>query len=233
MKKNNLVTLLGIAFVVALVATGIFYGLFVNKLSSSSGTGKEMIVAAKALKAGTVITAVDVKRVPWPGATLPKGTYGTVQEVEGKTLFDGLSEDEPVLASRLAGANGEGSAGSPAGMRAVSVHVSDSTGVIELLRAGHHVDVQVARKFCEGADVRTALQNLKVISVHPQLDQSSQGHSLPVVTVLAKPAEADVLAAADAGARVRLALRNSLDEDTKGRTAINLEGVMRSAAPLQ
>ena len=33
MKKNNLVKLLGIALVVAIVSTGIFYGLFVNKLS--------------------------------------------------------------------------------------------------------------------------------------------------------------------------------------------------------
>ena len=40
MKKNNLLKLLGIAFVVAIVSTGIFYGLFVNKLSSSTGSGK-------------------------------------------------------------------------------------------------------------------------------------------------------------------------------------------------
>ena len=37
MKKNNLLKLLGIAFVVAIISTGIFYGLFVNKLSSSTG----------------------------------------------------------------------------------------------------------------------------------------------------------------------------------------------------
>ena len=33
MKKNNLGKLLGIALVVAIVATGVFYGLFVDKLS--------------------------------------------------------------------------------------------------------------------------------------------------------------------------------------------------------
>jgi len=30
MKKNNLVKLLGVALVVAIVATGVFYGLFVT-----------------------------------------------------------------------------------------------------------------------------------------------------------------------------------------------------------
>ena len=234
MKKNNLITLLGIAFVVAIMATGIFYGLFVNKLASSSGSGKTLIVAAKPLKAGSVIAAVDLKHIPWPAETLPKGTFGSDKDVIGKVLFDGLGEDEPVLASRLASADGQGNSGIPAGMRAVSVHVSDSTGVLELLHSGHHVDVQVVRKISETAtEVRTALQNLKVISVHPQLEQSSQGHNLPVVTLLAKPAEADMLAAADAGARVRLMLRNPLDEEKRGRTAMSLEGVMRATAPVQ
>ena len=200
MKKNNLLTLLGIAFVVAIAATGIFYGLFVNKLTSSVGSGKTLIVAAKPLKPGTVLTATDLKPIPWPADTIPKGTFSTAAEVEGKTVFDAVNEDEPVLASRLASADGQGNFGIPTGMRAVSIHVSDSTGVIALLRGGHHVDVQVVRKYGETRlEVRTALQDLKVLSVHPQLEQSSQGHSLPVVTLLAKPGEADALAAADAG----------------------------------
>ena len=35
MKQNNLAKLLGIALVVAIIATGVFYGLFVNKLRGS------------------------------------------------------------------------------------------------------------------------------------------------------------------------------------------------------
>ena len=121
---------MGIAFVVAIAATGIFYGLFVNKLTSSSGTGKNLVVANKPLRAGTVLVASDLKAIPWPATTLPKGTFGTVAELAGKTLFDGLSEEEPVLAAKILSANGEGNAGVPAGMRAVSVHVSDSTGMV-------------------------------------------------------------------------------------------------------
>ncbi len=54
-------------------------------------------------------------------------------------------------------------------MRAVSVHVTDSTGVLSLLRAGQKVDVQVVvgeRKESE-TTVRTALEDLQVLSVNP------------------------------------------------------------------
>src|SRR5579872_6845929 len=93
MKKNNLGKLLGIALVVAIISTGIFYGLFVNKLSSNTGSGKMLVVAAKPLKAGTVIQAADLKTIPWPGDQLPKGTFGTVDQVAGNTVFDVIGEE--------------------------------------------------------------------------------------------------------------------------------------------
>jgi Flp pilus assembly protein CpaB len=75
--------------------------------------------------------------------------------------------------------------------------------------------------------VRTALENLTVLSVTRQAEQSSQGHNLPVVTLLAKPADVDVLAAADSGGRVRLSLRNPLDENTRSRGPLSLGNVIR------
>ncbi len=229
MKKNNLVKLLGIAFVVAIISTGVFYGLFVNKLSSNTGSGKALVVAARALKAGTVVQATDVKTIPWPGQQLPKGTFGTADQVVGNTVFDAINEEEPVLATHLASTQSSGGAGVPAGMRAVSVHVTDSAGVLALLRSGQTVDVQVVVGRGNGADteVRTALESLKVLSVIPQPEQSSQGQNLPVVTLLAKPAQADVLALADSGARVRLTLRNPLDEETRTRGKLSIDSIMR------
>jgi pilus assembly protein CpaB len=230
MKKNNLYKLLGIAFVVAIVSTGIFYGLFVSHMSSSTGSGKMLVVAAKALKAGTVLQSTDVKLIPWPTDQLPKGAFDHAEQVVGNTVFDPISEDEPVFSAHLASPQSGGGSGVPAGMRAVSVHVTDSTGVIGLLRAGQKVDVQVV--VGRGGDgrettVRTALENLQVLSL-AGAEQSSQGASLPVVTLLANPAAADVLAAADSGARVRLVLRNPLDQELSDRTSLSLGAVMRS-----
>jgi pilus assembly protein CpaB len=234
MKKNNLVKLLGVALVVAIIATGIFYGLFVNRLSSSTGTGRTLVVAAKPLKPGTIVAVADVKTIPWPTDQLPKGAYETPDQVAGNTVFDPIEQDEPVLATRLASSQSGGGSGVPTGMRAVSIHVTDSTGVLGLLRSGQKVDVQVVVGRGSGkeveTEVRTALEGLAVLSLTPQPEQSSQGQSLPVVTLLAKPADADILALADSGARVRLTLRNPLDGATRNRSVLTLGSVMRGGA---
>lgn len=226
MKKNNLVKLLGVALVVAIISTGLFYMLFAMKANSQPAA--TLVVAAKALKPGTILAETDVKTIPWPVQQLPKGAYQDPKAVIGSTVFDTMAEEEPVLTSRLASGQSAG-AGVPAGMRAVSVHVTDSTGVMALLRGGQKVDVQVVvgrGKNPDETEVRTVLENLTVLSVTPQPEQGSQGQNLPVVTLLAKPPEADVLALSDSGARVRLTLRNPLDEGSRNRNMLTLGTVM-------
>jgi len=171
-----------------------------------------------------------LKLTPWFGPELPKGAFGSVGEVVGNTVFDTIGEDEPVLASRLASAH-NGGTGVPNGMRAVSVHVTDSTGVLSLLHSGQKVDVQVVvgrGANGEATTVRTALEDLQVLSVTPQAEQSSQGATLPVITLLADPHQADVLAAADSGARVRLTLRNPADDKKSTSAPLSLGSVMRA-----
>lgn len=231
MKKNNMGKLLGVALVVAIMCTGLFYMMFAMKANSQTGT--PMVVAARALNAGTVLKAEDLKTINWPVSQLPPGAHRNPQEVIGNTVFDPMASEEPVLNARLATSQSGGGSGVPVGMRAVSVHLTDSTGVLALLHSGQKVDVQVVvgrgTKFDE-VEVRTALENLTVLSVNPLPEQGSQGQNLPVVTLLAKPAEVDVLAAADSGGRVRLALRNPLDTDTHKRGPVSLGSVIRGSA---
>ncbi len=228
MKKNNMGKLVGVALVVAIISTGLFYMLFAMKANSQTN-GVTLVVAAKTLKPGTILASTDVKTIPWPAQQLPKGAFRDPKEVLGSTVFDTMAEEEPVLTTRLASAESGGGAGIPEGMRAVSVHVTDSSGVLALLRNGQKVDVQVVvgrGNTATATEVRTALENLTVLSVIPQPEQGSQGQNLPVVTLLAKPSEADVLALADSGARVRLALRNPLDQATRARGTLSLSTVM-------
>jgi len=232
MKKNNLLKLLGIALVVAIVSTGLFYGLFVSKLASAPKAERTLVVAARALKPGTQLVPDDVKTIPWSGEQVPNGFYGTIDQVTGNTVFDAIGEGEPVVASRLASPQSGAGSGVPAGMRAVSVHVTDSSGVMALLRGGQKVDVQVVVRSKDNpsnVEVRTALEDLTVLSVQPQAENSSQGATLPVLTLLARPVDADTLAAADAGARVRVTLRNPLDQVTRVRSPLTLESVMRTS----
>jgi len=226
MKKDDMVKLWAISLVVAIIATGLYYGF--AKRADSATISRKLVVAAKPLKPGTILAAADLKTVPWPAPELPAGAFQDPQQVVGNTVFDPMEAQEPVLSSRLASKSG-GADGIPAGMRAVSVHVTDSTGVVNLLRSGQHVDVQVVtgRGNASETQVRTALENLTVLGVIPMPEQSSQGQTLPVVTLLAKPVEADILAVADSGARVRLSLRNPLDPASRGRSAVSVNEVMR------
>lgn len=228
MKKDNMGKLLGVALVVAIICTGLFYMMFAMKANSE--TGAQMVVAAKALKAGTVLKAEDLKIINWPASQLPPGAHRNPQEVIGNTVFDPMAPEEPVLNARLANSQSGGGSGVPVGLRAVSVHLTDSTGVLALLHSGQKVDVQVVVSRGTKPDevqVRTALENLTVLSVNPVPEQGSQGQNLPVVTLLAKPSEVDVLAAADSGGRVRLALRNPLDSGTHKRGPLSLGSVIR------
>jgi Flp pilus assembly protein CpaB len=231
MNKNTFAKLLGVAVVVGIISTGLIY-MFL-RLNNANASSPTVIVAAHALKAGTVIASADIKAVPWPGDHLPKGSYQSAKAVEGSTVFDAIGDAEPIVASRLASSTSGGGSGVPDGMRGVSVHVADSTGVVALLRAGQKVDVQVVTgrgsKLGSDTQVRTALENMAVLSVTPQPEQGSQGRSVPVVTLLAKPQEADILAAADSGADIRLVLRNPLDDSTRNRDGLTLGAVMRGA----
>jgi pilus assembly protein CpaB len=230
MKKNNMLKLLGIAFVVAILSTGIFYGLFVNKLSSNTGNGKRVVVASHPLKSGAIIASADVKTIQWPGPQIPKGSFESPDQVVGKTVFDAIGEEELVSDMHLASPRSGGGSGVPEGMRAVTIHVTDSSGIIAMLRTGQKVDVQVVLgKTGAETTVRTALEDLQVLAVNPMGEGTSQGTILPSVTLLAGPAQADVLAAADSGARVRLTLRNPLDDQTRTNGPVSLGAVVHSS----
>src|SRR5258708_35759568 len=101
--KKNLVPLLGIAFVVAIISTGIFYGLFVGKLKSASlPTGPSIVLAARNLDRGASLQAADVKLATWGMPVIPPGALTSLNQVDGLTLIAPLQENEPVMQSHMA-----------------------------------------------------------------------------------------------------------------------------------
>jgi Flp pilus assembly protein CpaB len=148
-----------------------------------------------------------------------------------------IAPGEPIVSSRLANKRNGGGLGIPSGMRAVSVQVSDSSGVVALLKPGLRVDVQAVYSRSganQDAEIRTVLENIEVLKINPAAEPAPGRPALPVATLLVTPAEADTVGLADAVARVRLVLRNPLDQDKVQRSTIGVAGLMRgSAAPVQ
>jgi len=223
--KRNLVPLLVIAFVVAIVSTGIFYGLFVARLKAGPiSTGKSIVVAARNLDRGTVLQAADVKLAAWGGADAPQGAFTDLNPVAGLTLIAPLQENEPVLQSRVAsGASGAGAGlGIAPGMRAISVHATDSSGIVSLLKPGFRVDVQLVSN---QAELRTILQNIEVLGVN----SAGDGHGAsPVITLLVDPEGADMAGLGDSTAHLRLTLRNPLDDAKRDLRRVTVPGMLQS-----
>jgi Flp pilus assembly protein CpaB len=230
--KRNIVPLLGIAFVVAIVSTGVFYGLFAGKLKSASSetTGQSIVVAARDLERGTVVKPEDLRESQIKGSL--RGSFPKAKDAVGVTLLEAVQENAPLLQDRVAShdpkKNGGGS-NLPTGMRAISVRVSDSSGIVGLLHAGSRVDLQAVSDRNGTTELRTIQQNLEVLAVSPQLEAAGANRTpVPVVTLLARAQDVDVIAVADSGARIRLSLRNPLDEGVSPRHALALASVFQS-----
>jgi pilus assembly protein CpaB len=223
--KRNLFPLLGIAFVVAIISTGIFYGLFVGRLrSGASSPGKSIVVAARNLDRGTVLQEADVKLAAWGGADTPQGAFTAVGPVSGLTVISPVQENEPVVQSRVASRESGAGLGIASGMRAISIHATDSSGVVSILRPGYKVDVQLVSN---QAELRTILQNIEVFAVNPAGD----GHgSSPVVTLLVDPEGADMAGLGDSTAHLRLALRNPLDDGKTDLRRVTVPAMLQAPA---
>ena len=213
--KRNLFPLLGIAVVVAIAATGVFYGLFVGKISgaapAAAGNSAGVVVVSRPVERGIVLTAADLRLEP-AGAQRPEGAFGSVDEVVGRTVSKTLAANEAVTAAGLIGAKSSGALTIPKGMRAISIRVADSAGLVPFLRAGNHIDVQSIHTQQNGEPVaRTLLSNVEVLNVHADLNpQPAPG---TILNLLVPARDVERVALADSAAKVRIVLRNADDKD--------------------
>ena len=189
-----------------------------------------MVVASKALSAGHLLQAEDVRLQPV--AMLPPGAVALEASVLGRTLAQPAAEGDPVIASRLLGGI---AAGLQAGERAVAIKVDESSAVGHKLAPGDWVDVLVVlRKDSQEVDATQARQLLarkRVLAYGSQMegaagkdgaDEAARTGQPPRTAVLAVQAqEVNALLLAERQGQVLLALRNPLDrEDAPSRAAV-------------
>lgn len=189
-----------------------------------------MVVASKALSAGHLLQAEDVRLQPV--AMLPPGAVALEASVLGRTLAQPAAEGDPVIASRLLGGI---AAGLQAGERAVAIKVDESSAVGHKLAPGDWVDVLVVlRKDSQEVDATQARQLLarkRVLAYGSQMegaagkdsaDEAARPGQPPRTAVLAVQAqEVNALLLAERQGQVLLALRNPLDrEDAPSRVAV-------------
>jgi Flp pilus assembly protein CpaB len=229
-----MVPLLGIAFVVAIISTGVFYGLFAGKLRSSNELpGHAIVVAARDLNRGTVLQASDLRVSEVQGVL--GGAFSKPEQATGATLLTAMKANEPVLEERVVprvSEAGETGSSVPLGMRAVTMHVFQSESLLNLLRPGSRVDLEAVSDKSGATELRTVLENVQVLAVSAA---DANGNRPPgaAVTVLLRAQDTDMVALADAGARIRVALRNPMDEETRLHHSLTLGGLFSGVNKLE
>jgi pilus assembly protein CpaB len=230
--KKNLVPLVVIALVVAVVSTGIFYGLIVSRMDGSPKAAMvPRYVAASALEKGHVLKTQDFRltNVAASGIRGPQ----TADELEGRTLLEAIEAGQEFQDATLSPiANRPLPGGIPAGQRAVTVHITEASSVVQMLKTGDRVDVQALvarnRNGENDLDLKTILQNATVFtiaSVQASVENGGPGQGRSILTLLASPQDAERLTLADAGARLRVVLRNKNDKEVLPLNTLQLSNL--------
>jgi pilus assembly protein CpaB len=234
---RRFLTVLGVSLLFALVVSGIFYqlsrGLASGPPPAADDERVDLVVAARPLTVGMTVSAEDVKVVKVPKAAFPKGGFSSIEEIALRPVISNILLEEPVLDGRLA-SKGSGSGLAPvipAGMRAVSVRVTDVVGVAGFVQPGLKVDVLVTGRPPRGESpvTSTVLQNIVVLSSGTTLAPDARGQAISAqsVTLLVTPEQAETLTLASNEGRIQLVLRNSKDNEvrsTPGSSVTKLYG---------
>ncbi len=249
MRSRRLFIVLALALISGLAAAWLALNYLRRPTGSpivtSSKTYTEVVVAARDLSLGTVLTAQDVKVVDWPGEAVPEGYSGSVEEVLGRGVIAPLATNEPLLSAKIAVKEAGGGLPIviPEGSRAVSVRVDEVISIAGFVLPGTRVDILVTLDQAGGSSdpvTHLILQNIAVLTAGQivQRDEEGNPQQVTVITLLVTPEEAEQLVLAATKGRIQLALRNTLDLDsvtTEGARISNLipttARVARQAAP--
>ena len=230
---------IGVAVAVAAVASVVLYGAIQQMPVREVEVARmHAVVSARHLPIGTMLTAADLKVVPWPAASpVPQG-FGEIEPVVGRGLVAPMVENEPLTERKLAPR--EAGAGLPptipAGMRALSVKVNEVIGVAGFVVPGTHVDV-LATVSQQGTGMsRVVVSNVTVLTAGTRYEQAqAEGQPEPiqttVVTLMVTPSDAERIALAASEGQIMLALRHPLDIEPTETTGIKLAQLMGDPAP--
>jgi pilus assembly protein CpaB len=232
---------LGLALVVASVASfGVYRAVQQIPVRQVEVPGASVVVAARSLPQGQMITAQDLKVVNWPAREPLAGGFSNLEAVTNRGLVASVVENEPILESKLAPiGTGAGLPPTiPEGMRAISVKVDEVIGVAGFVVPGTRVDVVVTARGSrtEESMSRVVVSDVKVLTAGTRYDQEKsradgQPIAASVVTLVATPEDAERIALASVEGKITLTLRNPLDTRPSQTRGVRMAALMEGGTP--
>ncbi|HKQ73909.1 MAG TPA: Flp pilus assembly protein CpaB [Blastocatellia bacterium] len=222
------------------VISGLVAAVSVSRyLANVRGAGNlyNVVVAKSEIPAGVKIVAEQLTTIRLPRSAMPEGAYDSYEKVVGRVATERIAPRELVTRFRLApeGAAAGLSALIPEGYRAMTVKVGDEGEFAGFLAPGALVDVlAVINPPDDGSSQnpvsKIILQNIKIMAGGQKPDQPRSGREssgAKSVTLLVTPEQAEKLVLSSVDGKLKLALRNSVDqgdEQTPGANKSTLLG---------
>lgn len=214
-KRIVLAVVIALAFAAG-AAYLVFAGLRMQR--SAEPQFRKVVLAAKAIDAGSVLGPDNLIVADWPVNLALTGGFSKADEVTGRSLIYPVAEKQPILATSLA-APGSGiglTVKIPEGMRATSVKSNEVSGVAGFLYPGSHVDVLVSYRppNSQSQLTQTVLQDVEVLTAGQHIEPDPQGkpETVNVVTLLLTPQDSEKMALAGQEGTIQFVLRNGADK---------------------
>lgn len=177
-----------------------------------------IVIAKKDLNFGEALTPDVMSEIDWPKGARPDGSFSTIADVNkdgARVVLTPISPNEPILAWKISGPGARASLSAlvTKGMRAVTIRISDTSGIGGFVLPGDRVDVLYTRKN-ETASIDVLLQNVRVLAINQNADQKNAN---PIdgrtATLELDPVDAQKLALAQSTGDLNFTLRAAGSQD--------------------
>lgn len=250
MGQKRPLVFLGIAMIIALATTVMVYRWLQGQRMIEVDTpevvleGVSVAVASADIPWGTPLAEKTIRIMTYPEEGVPTGHFNDPATLKGRVVLMNLKKNEPILESKLAPIDvktGGVSAVMDPNKRAMAVKVNEVVGLPGFVQPGDRVDVMATfedprgkKKENGGAKeevTKVVLENTLVLAIDTQMERSA-GEEKPtpvkVITLEVSLDEAEKLAMAENGGKLRLALRSPLNPEVSKTKGADFKDLMRS-----
>ena len=238
-----LVSALVVAGITAFLARSLIVGTSAPQAAAIAAAapvnGPEVLVATRALPIGTILDATAVKYQPWPKELVENAYFIHQGNFDAKTLQgtvvrNPITAGQPITQGALVkpGDRGFLAAALGAGMRAVTVPVSQQSSVAGFVFPGDRIDLVLTQNVVGGGDgpplkvAETVMRNLRVLATDQRTDNTvdengkTQVRTFSMVTLEATPKLAEQIAVVQTLGQLSLSLRSLADNQSELEQAI-------------
>ena len=212
-KKPGAGWIILLAVILGLVAVYLIWNLERKREMQSKKNWTQVVVANQDIPERTKITREMVTLTGYPKELIAAGAITDPKEVEGRLTVTRVRAKDPIRSSDLAG-EGQGPTLAyeiPDGMRAIAIQAGEVMAVGTAVKPKDRVDILATYMdpVTRQETTQMILQNVLVLAVNKgETDaQGKGGGANSSMTLAVKPAEAELLTAADRAGALRVALR--------------------------